>query len=106
MPTSGRTLLLLFQRAGQDCRRFDSRTLQLVTQIKLSERPNKIVVNKKHRKIYAGIRNRSGTVAGPGFKASVGGALPAVVDVIDIATHKVIRSIPVHHPVHNTYVRG
>ncbi|HEY7441438.1 MAG TPA: hypothetical protein VH701_03385 [Vicinamibacterales bacterium] len=83
---------------------FDSRTLQLVTQIKLSERPNKIVVNKKHRKIYAGIRNRSGNVAGPGFKASADGALPSVVDVIDIATHKIIRSIPVHHPVHNTYV--
>jgi hypothetical protein len=83
---------------------FDSRTLQLVTQIKLSERPNKIVVNKKLRKIYAGIRNRSGNVAGPGFKASADGALPSVVDVIDIATHKIIRSIPVHHPVHNTYV--
>jgi DNA-binding beta-propeller fold protein YncE len=27
-----------------------------------------------------------------------------VIDVIDIATHKVIRSIPVHDPVHNTYV--
>ena len=59
-------------------------------QIQLSERPNKIVVNKKHRKIYAGIRNLAGD--------------RALVDVIDIATHKLIKSIPVHHPVHNTYV--
>ena len=41
---------------------------------------------------------------GPGFEAPAGGALPAVVDVIDIATHKIVRSIPVHFPVHNTYV--
>src|SRR5687768_443347 len=65
---------------------FDTKTLKLVQQIALSERPNKIVVNKKHRKIYAAIVTRS------------------VVDVIDVATHKLIRSVPVHHPVHNTYV--
>ena len=81
---------------------FDTTTLQLVTQIPLSQRPNKIVVNKKHRKIYAAISVRSSKVAGPGFSQVKGGA--AVVDVIDIATHKVIRSIPVHVPVHNTYV--
>ncbi len=69
---------------------FDTRTLQLVEQIRLSERPNKIVVNKKHRKIYAAIRNRAGD--------------RTLVDVIDIETHKLIRSIPVHNPVHNTYV--
>ena len=81
---------------------FDTRTLQRITQIPLSERPNKIVVNKKHRKIYAAISRRSSKVVGPGFQQVPGGA--AVVDVIDIATHKVIRSIPVHDPVHNTYV--
>jgi YVTN family beta-propeller protein len=70
---------------------FDTKTLKLVQQIPLSERPNKIVVNKKHRKIYAAI------VARTANKGSV-------VDVIDIASHKLIRSIPVHHPVHNTYV--
>ena len=37
---------------------FDTKTLQLVQQIPLSERPNKIVVNKKHRKIYAAIVTR------------------------------------------------
>jgi YVTN family beta-propeller protein len=83
---------------------FDTRTLKLVQQITLSERPNKIVVNKKHRKIYAAITTRSAKVAGPGFQASPGGQLPALVDVIDIATHKVIKSIQVHQPVHNTYV--
>jgi YVTN family beta-propeller protein len=80
---------------------FDTKTLQLVQQIALSERPNKIVVNKKHRKIYAGITARSSKVAGPGFT----GSLPAsIVDVIDIATHSVVRSVAVHRPVHNTYV--
>jgi DNA-binding beta-propeller fold protein YncE len=83
---------------------FDTRTLQRVMQIPLSERPNKIVVNKKHRKIYAGIRNRSTKVVGPGFQAGEAGSPSSVIDVIDIATHKVVRSIPVHHPVHNTYV--
>jgi YVTN family beta-propeller protein len=83
---------------------FDTRTLQLVQQIRLSERPNKIAVNKKHRKIYAAIAQRSAKVIGPGFEAPAGGSLPAVVDVIDIATHKVVRSIPVHFPVHNTFV--
>ena len=70
---------------------FDTRTLQMVQQIRLSERPNQIVVNKKYGKIYAGIRNRA-----PGNRS--------LVDVIDISTHKIIKSIPVHHPVHNTYV--
>jgi hypothetical protein len=83
---------------------FDTRTLQLIEQIQLSERPNKIVVNKKHRKIYAGIVSRTAKVAGPGFQPRPGSPLASVVDVIDIATHKVVRSIPVHHPVHNTYV--
>ena len=33
---------------------FDTKTLKLVEQIQLSQRPNKVAVNKKHRKIYAG----------------------------------------------------
>ena len=70
---------------------YDTRTLQHVQTITLSERPNKIVVNKKYRKLYAGIRNR--TADGR-----------SLVDVIDLNTHKLIKSIPVHHPVHNTYV--
>ena len=70
---------------------FDTKTLQLVTQIPLSGNPNKIVVNKKHKKIYAGIRAWTADKR-------------AVVDVIDIATHKRVRSVAVHHPVHNTDV--
>ena len=65
---------------------FDTKTLKLVQQIRLSERPNKIAINKKHRKIYAGIVSRP------------------LVDVIDIATHKIVKSIPVHHTVHNVFV--
>jgi YVTN family beta-propeller protein len=83
---------------------FDTKTLKLVQQIALSERPNKIVVNKKYRKIYAGIVNASAKPLGAGFQPPVPGKPSAVVDVIDIATHKVVKSIPVHHPVHNTYV--
>jgi YVTN family beta-propeller protein len=83
---------------------FDTKTLKLVQQIALSERPNKIVVNKKYRKIYAGIVNPSAKPLGPGFQPAAPGKPSAVVDVIDIATHKVIKSVPVHHPVHNTYV--
>src|SRR5688572_6826596 len=65
---------------------FDTKTLKLVKQIALSERPNKIAVNKKHRKIYAAIVSRP------------------LVDVIDIATHTVIKSVPVHSTVHNVFI--
>jgi YVTN family beta-propeller protein len=82
---------------------FDTKSLQLVTQIPLSERPNKIAVNKKHRKIYAGIVTTTKKPAGPGFQMPANGAA-AVVDVIDIATHKVVKSVRVHHPVHNVFV--
>jgi DNA-binding beta-propeller fold protein YncE len=70
---------------------FDTRTLQQLQQIPLSERPNKVVVNKKYRKMYAGIRQvpRSGG---------------AVIDVIDVDTNTRVKSISVHHGVHNTYV--
>jgi YVTN family beta-propeller protein len=65
---------------------FDTKTLKLVQQIKLSERPNKIAVNKKHRKIYAAIVSRP------------------LVDVIDIASHTVVKSVPVRSTVHNVFV--
>jgi DNA-binding beta-propeller fold protein YncE len=81
---------------------FDAKTLQQVTQIPLSARPNKIAVNKKHKKLYAAISTRSSKVVGPGFQH--GGKPAAVVDVIDLNTHKVVKSIPVFAPVHNTYV--
>src|SRR5262245_65942300 len=56
---------------------FDTKTLKLVQQIKLSSRPNKIAVNKKQRKLYAGIVNRTGKVLGPGLKAPEGVSLAA-----------------------------
>jgi YVTN family beta-propeller protein len=82
---------------------FDTKTLKLVTQIRLSERPNKIAVNKKHRKIYAGIVTTTAKPAGP-VSGGPAGPSVAVVDVIDIATHTVVKSVRVHHPVHNTYM--
>ena len=60
---------------------FDTKTLKLVTQIRLSGNPNKIVVNKKHKKIYAGIRAWTADKR-------------AVVDVIDITTHKLFAASP------------
>ncbi|MEW6321207.1 MAG: hypothetical protein AB1635_08960 [Acidobacteriota bacterium] len=83
---------------------FDTKTLTLVRQIRLSERPNKIVVNKKHRKIYAAIVTRTSAVLGPNFQPRDPGPAHAVVDVIDIDTHTLVKSIAVHHPVHNTFV--
>ena len=55
---------------------FDTKTLQLVQQIKLSGRPNKIAVNKKHRKIYVAISVRTAKVLGPGFQAPGGRSAP------------------------------
>jgi YVTN family beta-propeller protein len=71
---------------------FDTKTLKKVTSIKLSARPNKIAVNKKYRKIYAAIAR------------AVPGPQPHRVDVIDIDTHKLVRSVAVNSTVHNTYV--
>ena len=81
---------------------FDTRTLKLVQQIKLSERPNKLAVNKKHRKIYVAIVNPSSKVLGPGFQST--GSTATIVDVIDIATHKLIKSVPVRATVHNIFI--
>jgi DNA-binding beta-propeller fold protein YncE len=80
---------------------FDTKTLEMVKRIQLSERPNKIAMNKKHRKIYAGIVARSAKPLGPGFT----GKTPAsLVDVIDINTNTLVKSIAVHHTVHNVFV--
>ena len=82
---------------------FDTKTLKLIEQIPLSQRPNKVAVNKKHRKIYAGISRRSAS-PGPGVEVDADAGLPALVDVIDIDTHKLIKSIEVHDPVHNVFM--
>ncbi len=64
----------------------DAETLELVERIPLTERPNKLVVNKEFRKIYVGIRDAP------------------FVQVIDLDSHSVIKTIPVLHGVHNVYV--
>ena len=83
---------------------FDTKTLEPVEQIKLSQRPNKVAVNKKYRKIYAGIARRSTNPLGPGVEVDPNRAAPALVDVIDIDTHETVKSIEVHYPVHNVFV--
>ena len=83
---------------------FDTKTLELVEQIELSQRPNKVAVNKKHRKIYAGIARRSMNPIGPGVEVDPNRVSPALVDVIDIDTHETVKSIEVHYPVHNVFV--
>ena len=82
---------------------FDTKTLELVEQIPLSARPNKIAVNKKYRKIYAGIVRRTPT-PGPGVEVDPNAQLPAVVDVIDIDTHTLIKSVEVQNRVHNVFM--
>ena len=64
----------------------DAETLEVVEHIPLTERPNKLVINKAFRKIYVGIRDAP------------------FVQVIDLDSHKVIKTIPVLHGVHNVYV--
>ncbi len=65
---------------------FDTRSLELVTQLQLTARPNKGAINKKHRKIYVGI------------------AAEPFVDVFDLDTHEKLASIPVTTGIHNVYV--
>ena len=83
---------------------FDTKTLELVEQIELSQRPNKVAVNKKHRKIYAGIARRSTNPLGPGVEVDPNRTAPALIDVIDIDTHETVKSIEVHYPVHNVFM--
>ena len=82
---------------------FDTKTLEHVTRIPLSARPNKIALNKKHRKLYAGISERTDS-PGPGVKVDPNGRFPAVLDVIDIDTHTLIKSIEVFSPIHNVFM--
>ena len=82
---------------------FDTKTLELVTRIPLSARPNKIAVNKKHRKLYAGIAQRTDS-PGPGGQIDPNGRFPAVLDVIDIDTHTLVKSIEVFSTIHNVFM--
>lgn len=65
---------------------FDTRSLELVEQIPLTDRPNKGAINKQRRKIYVGI------------------AAAPFVDVFDLDTHAKLKSIPVSTGIHNVYV--
>jgi len=64
----------------------DTKTLEVVDRIALIDRPNKLVINESHNKLYVGIRDS------------------AYLQVIDLDTHRVVKSIPVHHGIHNVYV--
>ena len=61
-------------------------TLEVVERIPLRDRPNKLVINKKYHKLYVAIRDS------------------AFVQVIDLTSHEVVKTIPVLHGVHNVYV--
>jgi DNA-binding beta-propeller fold protein YncE len=56
-------------------------------QIKLSGRPNNVMVSKDNRKVYVGIAQA-----------------PGAVDVIDVPTLTNVKSVPVEGSVHNVYV--
>ena len=83
---------------------FDTKTLELVEQIELSQRPNKVAVNKKHGRSMRGSPRRSMNPLGPGVEVDPNRPSPALVDVIDIDTHETVKSIEVHYPVHNVFV--
>ena len=64
----------------------DTKTLRTVGHIPLTARPNKLAINDRLRKLYVGIRSAP------------------YVDVIDIDTHEVIKTISVNDGVHNVYI--
>ena len=64
----------------------DTTTLQVVDRIPLIDRPNKLVINETYRKLYVAIRDS------------------AYLQVIDVDTHEIIKSLPVHFGIHNVYV--
>ncbi len=63
----------------------DTRTLRPVMHIPLRDRPNKLVINERLGKMYVGIRDAP------------------FVEVIDLASHEVVKSIPMVRGVHNVY---
>jgi YVTN family beta-propeller protein len=65
----------------------DGRTLKVVTQIPLSDRPNNLAISRDGRKVYVAI------IAAPG-----------AVDVIDATTLKLAKTIPTKGGIHNTFV--
>ena len=64
----------------------DARTLEVVDAIPLIDRPNKLVVNATHNKLYVGIRDQR------------------FLQVIDLGLHMVSKTIPVRYGIHNVYV--
>ena len=64
----------------------DTKTLRHVMRIPLRERPNKLVINEKLRKLYVGIRDAP------------------YVEVIDLDSHEIVKSIRTVQGVHNVYV--
>ena len=64
----------------------DTTTLQVVDRIPLIDRPNKLVINETYRKLYVAIRDS------------------AYLQVIDVDTHEIIKSLPVHFGIHNVHV--
>ncbi len=64
----------------------DTKTLRQVMRIPLRERPNKLVINEALRKLYVGIRDAP------------------YVEVIDLESHEIVKSIRMVRGVHNVYV--
>lgn len=65
----------------------DGKTLRVTSRIQLSGHPNNISIGRDGRRVYVAIRETAGAV-----------------DVIDTASVKRVKSIPVKGAVHNTYV--
>jgi YVTN family beta-propeller protein len=65
----------------------DGRTLQVTTRVRLSGRPNNLAISKDGRRLYVAIVSGSGAV-----------------DVVDAASERLVKTIPAHGGVHNTFL--
>src|SRR4026209_689236 len=69
-----------------DC--VDAKTLKVTDRVGLSGHPNNVAISKDGRRVYIAIRDPE----------------PGGVDVVDIATKKMVKTIPTKGPIHNPYV--
>ena len=66
----------------------DAKTLKVTNRVHLSGHPNNVAIGKDGRRVYVAIRDPE----------------PGGVDVVDVASMKMVKTIPTKGPIHNPYV--
>ena len=66
----------------------DAKTLRVTNRVHLSGHPNNVAIAKDGRRVYVAIRDPE----------------PGGVDVVDVASMKMVKTIPTKGPIHNPYV--